>query len=208
MNDILDYDIDRLDRHNKSRVVASGQLSRTTAGYAAIGIWFVTTLLLWWVYPKAVGIMFILWGMNALYSGWLKAIPYVDLLFISWTQPLKFILGSILCGVTIAEVSMLWPLLVAAYCAALVMHTEKQSGKLYENRQRKFEFGKYTLHGLDRIRWTAIIVGYAFVFTMTGSPLFWPTLLTMLFVSFVRFFLPGAQSLSLIEKLEGIFQPR
>ncbi|MCC7304169.1 UbiA family prenyltransferase [bacterium] len=208
VNDIFGFDTDRQDKHNKRRIIASGKLSRKTAGYFAIILWLIALGIFWWSAPVVIWITIVLWGMNVLYSGWLKAFPYVDLLFISWTHPLKFILGALLCGISLQEISVLWPLLLAVYFGALLMHAEKQLGKLQENRQRTFFYGRYTKAGLNILRWIGLLGGYGFAFSLTENGFFWPTLAMLLGVSFLRFFMPGKKSLSLVEKFEEIWQPR
>src|SRR5690349_2148907 len=64
MNDILDFDTDTADKHNKRRVIASGQLRRGTAGYLAIFFWLISLVILWWSSEITVGIALILWGIN------------------------------------------------------------------------------------------------------------------------------------------------
>lgn len=208
MNDILDYREDKKDPHNRKRVLASGLVTRREAVLVAALLLLLTAGGMFFYDISLFGLAILLWGMNVLYARWLKAIPYLDLFFIAWTQAIKFLVGVVVVGVSIVILFDVWPLFLAVYCAGLLMHVEKQMGRLQEGRERKFRFGHYTMRGLNRIRWFAILGGFGLTFSMWGHQFFFLMLLAMSIVTTLRFLFPGEKTMSAVHALEKIFQPR
>ncbi|MFZ6022795.1 MAG: UbiA family prenyltransferase [Patescibacteria group bacterium] len=208
LNDIADYKGDRRDYHNKSRLIASNRLNRKTATFAAVVLIAVTLGYVGWFSLQMLGYLLLLLGINIFYSWAMKGVPYLELLFISFTHPIKYLTALSLCGVAITTLLPYLPFLSLMYFVACFLHAEKQLGKLQGGRKRTFLIGNYSSRGLS-------VFGNFFLFLAFISLLWTYGRVEFLFAVFVfsigiwlRFGFSAKNAASFVNKLENLFQPR
>jgi len=115
LNDLLDYDSDRVNPLKKHRPIASGVISKRLA-FACFLVLFVLSLF----FSYFLGFVFMLFPLflfisTFLYSVWLKRVPLVDLLVIAFNFVLRTNSGAVLLGVTISEWLTLMVFLLALF---------------------------------------------------------------------------------------------
>jgi len=100
LNDVSDYDADRMHPVKRNRPVAAGQISRLTAVRAALVLFacgFAYPALVVMLLPSrttAFGTMLAYTVMQCLYTGFLKRIPYVDVLTLATGFVLRAVAGA------------------------------------------------------------------------------------------------------------------
>ena len=131
LNDISDYDQDRLHPQKRMRPVASGQVSKVAAMKAALvlfacGVTFPSLVVM--VYPGrtiAFGTIMLYSVIQCFYSGFLKHIPYVDVFVIAFGFVLRAIAGAAVIDAYISK----W-LLICAFTLSLFLALSKRHHEL------------------------------------------------------------------------------
>jgi len=115
LNDLADYEKDRLHPRKRHRPVASGQLSRRGALVVAIGLLVAALgsafLLSWkfgWVAVAYAGLL-------SLYSGWLKHLLIVDVLTVAIGFVLRAVAGAVVVDVEISPWLLICTVLLALF---------------------------------------------------------------------------------------------
>ncbi len=103
-NDIADIEADRQHPEKKHRPLASGKLSVGAAQTAAVLLTLVSLLLGYLLEPVFAAILAVYFGINLLYSRWLKHIPILDVLIVSSGFVLR-----VAAGVTLITVERFSP---------------------------------------------------------------------------------------------------
>lgn len=139
LNDVSDYDADRLHPHKAKRPVAADEISKIAAVKAALvlfacGVTFPSLVVM--VYPGrtiAFGTIMFYSVIQCFYSGFLKHIPYVDVFVIAFGFVLRAVAGAAVIDAYISR----W-LLVCAFTLSLFLALSKRHHELvYHSATRK-----------------------------------------------------------------------
>lgn len=103
-NDIADIEADRKHPEKKKRPLASGQLPVNVAFISAAVLAVVALALGYLLAPAFAGILALYFGINLLYSRWLKHVPILDVLIVSSGFVLR-----VAAGVTLITVERFSP---------------------------------------------------------------------------------------------------
>lgn len=131
LNDVSDYDADRLHPQKRLRPVAADLISKIAAVKAALvlfacGVMFPSCVVM--VYPGrtiAFGTIMLYSVMQCFYSGFLKHIPYVDVFVIAFGFVLRAVAGAAVIDAYISR----W-LLVCAFTLSLFLAFSKRHHEL------------------------------------------------------------------------------
>jgi 4-hydroxybenzoate polyprenyltransferase len=131
LNDVSDYESDRLHPHKRKRPIAADLISKISAVKAALvlfacGVTFPSLVVL--VYPGrtiAFGTIMLYSVIQCFYSGFLKHIPYVDVLVIAFGFVLRAVAGAAVIDAYISN----W-LLVCAFTLSLFLAFSKRHHEL------------------------------------------------------------------------------
>ena len=131
LNDVSDYEADRLHPHKRKRPIAADLISKISAVKAALvlfacGVTFPSLVVL--VYPGrtiAFGTIMLYSVIQCFYSGFLKHIPYVDVLVIAFGFVLRAVAGAAVIDAYISN----W-LLVCAFTLSLFLAFSKRHHEL------------------------------------------------------------------------------
>ena len=208
MNDIADYELDKVTPKNKDRALVSGKLSRTQAWYIVLITWGWTLAVMWSFSSQLFSIAVVLLFINVLYSWLLKKIAYVDIIVIATSQPLKFYVALALCGIQFPPLfSTIFPFLVM-YFILVLMHTEKQIVNITESDKRNFIIGKYSKEGLLRLGYVSIFLCSISLYLSINSREFIWCLVGVAVALVFRFGIRATKSIEIVRYIEGIFQPK
>lgn len=139
LNDVSDYDADRLHPHKSRRPIAADLISKISAVKAALvlfacGVTFPSLVVM--AYPGrtiAFGTIMLYSVIQCFYSGGLKHIPYVDVFVIAFGFVLRAIAGAAVIDAYISK----W-LLVCAFTLSLFLAFSKRHHELvYHASTRK-----------------------------------------------------------------------
>ena len=139
LNDVSDYDADRLHPHKRFRPVAADLISKISAVKAALvlfacGVSFPSLVVM--IYPGrtiAFGTIMLYSVIQCFYSGFLKHIPYVDVFVIAFGFVLRAVAGAAVIDAYISR----W-LLVCAFTLSLFLALSKRHHELvYHSGTRK-----------------------------------------------------------------------
>ena len=208
MNDIADYELDMKDENNKDRVIASGLVTREQVLLFIVPLWLITLGLMYNYSVKLAGLALILWGINVLYSFWIKKIAYLDILFISFTQPLKYFVALFLCGVTVPAFANAFPFFLFIYLIAVSLHARKQFGKLSSKSRRTFIIGKYTPASLTLLGDSFFLLSIISLVFLVGKQEFLWSFGILIVGVVLRYVLSAKGAVALMTRLGSIFQPR
>lgn len=172
LNDVSDYDSDRLHPQKRLRPVASGLISKMAAVKAALvlfacGVTFPSIVVM--AYPGrtiAFGTIMLYSVIQCFYSGLIKHIPYVDVMVIAFGFVLRAIAGAAVIDAYISR----W-LLVCAFTLSLFLALSKRHHELvYHSSTRKALAGyrKGILNALIFIAAAASIAEY-FCYTLFSA---------------------------------------
>ena len=131
LNDVSDYEADRLHPHKRKRPIAADLISKISAVKAALvlfacGVTFPSFVVM--VYPGrtiAFGTIMLYSVIQCFYSGFLKHIPYVDVLVIAFGFVLRAVAGAAVIDAYISN----W-LLVCAFTLSLFLAFSKRHHEL------------------------------------------------------------------------------
>ena len=126
INDISDLEADRIHPQKRNRPIASGELSITTAKYAAIVLGLIIFPLTYFISPVFFIVALMYFFLNLAYSKWLKHIPIIDVMMIA-----AFFLLRVVAGVALIDVSRFSPwLYVVTALGALYIGFGKRRAEL------------------------------------------------------------------------------
>ncbi|HLE05911.1 MAG TPA: UbiA prenyltransferase family protein [Candidatus Nanoarchaeia archaeon] len=170
INDLLDYDSDRLNPLKKHRPIASGAVSKRLAFFSFL-VLFVVSLF----FSYLLGFVFMLFPLflfvsTLLYSVWLKRVPLVDLLVIAFNFVLRTNSGAVLLGVTVSEWLTLMIFLLALFLGLGKRYgTVLKLGKKASSYRKVFSFYSKELTGsLLNIVVGMLLISYCF-YTFFGQ---------------------------------------
>jgi len=150
VNDIADLDADRNHPEKRNRPLASGDLSVSVAAIVAVLILVVVMPLAYWLAPSFALVLASYFGLNLLYSKWLKHIPIIDVFVLA-----SFYVLRVIAGLTLIEVERFSPwLYMVTSLLALYIGLGKRRAELElmadtANKHRRVLQG-YTMPLLDQ----------------------------------------------------------
>lgn len=162
LNDVSDYDSDRLHPQKRLRPVASGLISKMAAVKAALvlfacGVTFPSIVVM--AYPGrtiAFGTIMLYSVMQCLYSGLLKHIPYVDVIVIAFGFVLRAIAGAAVIDAYISR----W-LLVCAFTLSLFLALSKRHHELVYHASTRKALAGYRKGILNTLIFIAAVASIA-----------------------------------------------
>lgn len=189
LNDVSDYDADRLHPVKRLRPVASGAVSRIDAVRAALILFasgFLYPAVVVMVLPSrtvAFGTVLAYTVMQCLYTGFLKRVPYVDVMTLSAGFVLRAVAGAAIISAYISP----W-LLVCTFSLSMFLALCKRRNELETARESRAVLRHYhprILCALIVVAAAASFVEYL-VYTLTSRmgdrfPLLWITAAFVLF---------------------------
>ena len=183
LNDVSDYDADRLHPHKRLRPVASGALARIDAVRAAL-IFFASGFL----YPAIVvmvlpsrtlafGTILAYTVMQCLYTGYLKRVPYVDVATLAAGFVLRAVAGAAIISAYISP----W-LLVCTFSLSMFLALCKRRNELETAKESRAVLKHYHPRILSALIILAALASFTeyLVYTLTSRmgdrfPLLWGT---------------------------------
>lgn len=183
LNDVSDYDADRLHPHKRLRPVASGVLARIDAVRAAL-IFFASGFL----YPAIVvmvlpsrtlafGTILAYTVMQCLYTGYLKRVPYVDVATLAAGFVLRAVAGAAIISAYISP----W-LLVCTFSLSMFLALCKRRNELETAKESRAVLKHYHPRILSALIILAALASFSeyLVYTLTSRmgdrfPLLWVT---------------------------------
>ncbi len=174
VNDIADLEADRNHPEKKKRPLASGKLPVSVAVITAIVILSITIPLAYWLSPPFALVLLFYFGLNLLYSKWLKHIPIIDVFVLA-----SFYVLRVIAGLTLIEVERFSPwLYMVTTLLALYIGLGKRRAELTllqenANQHRRVLEG-YTIPLLDQlitiVSATTIIAYSLYTFSAPNLP--------------------------------------
>ena len=183
LNDVSDYDADRLHPHKRLRPVASGVLARIDAVRAAL-IFFASGFL----YPAIVvmvlpsrtlafGTILAYTVMQCLYTGYLKRVPYIDVATLAAGFVLRAVAGAAIISAYISP----W-LLVCTFSLSMFLALCKRRNELETAKESRAVLKHYHPRILSALIIIAALASFSeyLVYTLTSRmgdrfPLLWVT---------------------------------
>jgi 4-hydroxybenzoate polyprenyltransferase len=171
LNDISDFDSDRLHPVKRRRPIAAGQISRISAVRAALvlfAVGFAYPALVVMLLPSrtvAFGTILAYTVMQCLYTGFLKKVPYVDVATLSAGFVLRAIAGAAIISAYISP----W-LLVCTFSLSMFLAFCKRKNEYEIARESRAVLKRYhpkVLNALIALAASASVLEY-FVYTVTS----------------------------------------
>jgi 4-hydroxybenzoate polyprenyltransferase len=164
LNDVADYERDRLHPVKRLRPIARGALSRRSAALMAIGLAFASagaSLLLGPLFAACAVTYLIL---NLLYSFYLKDAVILDVLCISLGFVLRAVAGAVAIGVFISEWLLVCTLLLALFLALAKRRHEivTLATGASDHRKALSEYSPYLLDQMISVVTASTLTAYAF----------------------------------------------
>ena len=133
LNDVSDYDADRLHPVKRHRPVASGEITRMSAVRVALtlfAIGFAYPALVVMILPSrtiAFGTVLAYTVMQCLYTGFLKKVPYLDVITLSAGFVLRAIAGAAIISAYISPWLLVCTLTLSMFLAFCKRKNEKET---------------------------------------------------------------------------------
>ena len=158
LNDVSDYDADRMHPHKSRRPIAADLISKIAAVKAALvlfacGVTFPSLVVM--VHPGrtiAFGTIMLYSVIQCFYSGFLKHIPYVDVLVIAFGFVLRAVAGAAIIDAYISN----W-LLVCAFTLSLFLALSKRHHELVYHAATRKALAGYRKGILDALIFVAAV---------------------------------------------------
>ena len=162
LNDISDFDSDRLHPVKRLRPVAAGQISRISAVRAALvlfAVGFAYPALVVMLLPSrtvAFGTILAYTVMQCLYTGFLKRVPYLDVVTLSAGFVLRAIAGAAIISAYISE----W-LLVCTFSLSMFLAFCKRKNEMETARESRAVLKHYHPRVLSFLIFMAAAASFA-----------------------------------------------
>jgi 4-hydroxybenzoate polyprenyltransferase len=164
INDVFDYDSDRMHPIKKFRPIASGELPRTVAIIISIllaGGVLITSLI---VNPLLTAVLFAYWMNNVLYSFGLKHVVIIDILLVALGFVFRAVGGAVAIDVPISKWFLIITFLLALFLGIMkrrqeFVETSKNGGK---QRRVLEHYSIFMLDQMANITIPAVLVSYIF----------------------------------------------
>jgi 4-hydroxybenzoate polyprenyltransferase len=164
LNDVADFEQDRLHPVKRLRPIARGALSRRAAALLAVGLGIASagaSLLLGPLFASCAVAYLVL---NLLYSFYLKDAVILDVLCISLGFVLRAVAGAVAIGVVISEWLLVCTLLLALFLALAKRRHElvTLSATASGHRKALSEYSPYLLDQMISVVTASTLTAYAF----------------------------------------------
>lgn len=203
INDIIDYPNDIKDKYKKRRIIASGKISRKNALIFSIFLLLAGTIGLYNVFVDSLYIMGILLVVNLLYAFEIKNFAYLDTIFISITNPLKFLLGYsfVYKSLNTETIEKALPIFVILYLMAVSGGFIKKHKEIMASQNSRVALKNYTLNGIRRAELILAVPTYwaIFFFDLPYRPVIFFIYSFYLFSIFL--YLKNSEAKQLVDKI-------
>ena len=164
VNDVCDYERDRLHPGKRLRPVASGALSRRAAALAALGIGGGCLALGLLLGPPFAACALLYLALNLAYSFKLKEVVILDVLCISLGFVLRAVAGAVAIAVQFSDWLLVCTILLALFLALAKRRHEIVSltGSASEHRPILAEYSPYLLDQMIGVVTASCVTAYAF----------------------------------------------
>lgn len=165
LNDVLDYERDRVHPRKSKRPIASGIVPRPTAIVLSVILAAVALVIAWFfLNPQTMLLLACYAGLNVLYSIVLKHIVIVDVMTIAGGFVLRAVAGGVAISVPISSWLIVCTLLLALFLGFGKRRHELESLKDTASKHREIleHYSIYFLDQLISIVTAAVIVAYTF----------------------------------------------
>lgn len=115
INDISDLEFDKQHPIKKNRPLAKGKIGKKAALVFAIILLFVALSLSLFLNQKVSFVLLSYFGLNLLYSFWLKNITLIDIIIISIGFVLRLLAGAFSTGIILSDWILLLTLLLSVF---------------------------------------------------------------------------------------------
>lgn len=115
INDISDLEFDKQHPVKKNRPLAKGKIDKKAALVFAIILLFVALSLSLFLNQKVSFVLLSYFGLNLLYSFWLKNIALIDIIIISIGFVLRLLAGAFSTGIILSDWILLLTLLLSVF---------------------------------------------------------------------------------------------
>ena len=132
LNDIMDRGQDRLHPYKKHRPIASGKVKVWEAAIMAVMVGSAAMGVIYMKVPEVIGVMALYFGLNVLYSVWLKHIPVVDLLLIAGFYLLRIIAGGMATHILISS----WLILCTLFLSLFIILAKRKAEYSHEKHRK------------------------------------------------------------------------
>ena len=133
LNDLADFNSDKQHPQKRFRPISSGKISKKFAVIVMLVFVLASITLSYIVNVKLLFIIAFYFGLNALYSVWLKHISLVDIFVISVGFVLRLLAGSIATGIILTDWIVLLTVLLAVF---LVLGKRRQDVLVFNETQQ------------------------------------------------------------------------
>ena len=164
LNDVADFERDRLHPIKRLRPIARGVLPRRAAAVLAVGLAFASAGASLLLGPLFAACAVAYLTLNLLYSFYLKDAVILDVLCISLGFVLRAVAGAVAIGVAISEWLLVCTLLLALFLALAKRRHEivTLSGGAAGHRKALSEYSPYLLDQMISVVTASTLTAYAF----------------------------------------------
>jgi decaprenyl-phosphate phosphoribosyltransferase len=141
LNDIHDFEYDRLHPSKSKRPIASGLISIKRAHLIAIILFSISIVLSMLYVPEVMGLLLLYAFINVLYTFWLKSVAVVDIFVIAIGFVLRIFVGGVVAGVVLHP----W-IITMTFLLALFLGLGKRRDDVIANSETKVEY-RSSIHG-------------------------------------------------------------
>jgi decaprenyl-phosphate phosphoribosyltransferase len=142
INDIFDYEGDKIHQRKKDRPIASDSVSKNNATVLAV---FLAAITVFWIYhaPSIIVPVSLYIIVNIFYSSYLKKIAVLDITLISVFYILRIIAGGLVTGIYISP----WIVACVFFGSLFVIIGKRKAESVLENR--RLVFNQYSNEALN-----------------------------------------------------------
>ena len=164
LNDVADFERDRLHPLKRLRPIARGALPRRVAALVALGLAIASAVASLFLGPLFASCAVAYLILNLLYSFYLKDAVILDVLSISLGFVLRAVAGAVAIGVVISEWLLVCTLLLALFLALAKRRHElvTLSGTAAGHRKALSEYSPYLLDQMISVVTASTLTAYAF----------------------------------------------
>ncbi|MGB3341602.1 MAG: decaprenyl-phosphate phosphoribosyltransferase [bacterium] len=162
LNDIHDYEEDKMHPTKSKRPIATGEITRTRAWFASLSILLLSLLAAWFLNKWFLVVCFVYAGLMIFYSWQIKQIVILDVLFVAFGYVLRAVAGAVVISVEISSWLLLCTLLLALFLVLSKRRTEivTLGEKALEHRKILSQYPVSLLNQMIAVVTSACIVSY------------------------------------------------
>jgi 4-hydroxybenzoate polyprenyltransferase len=162
LNDIHDYEEDKVHPIKSKRPIAAGEITRPRAWFASLSILLLSLLIAGFLNKWFLVICFLYAALMIFYSWQIKQIVILDVLFVALGYVLRAVAGAVVIGVEISSWLLLCTLLLALFLVLSKRRTEivTLGEKALEHRKILIQYPVSLLNQMIAVVTSACIVSY------------------------------------------------